>query len=193
MRLVLSDVSAQIRKAIKEMERPIAEAATAAVREAGLMAKAEGRANIAAAGFSQKWQNALRCDVYPKNGVSIGAAAHIHHKIPYAGVFEDGATISGDPLLWLPLPGAPIDADLRHGGRKLTPKKYIAQGGRLASVKRPGKRPLLVGKPGAGSDKAVPLYVGVPLVNISKKFNITDAVRRAAARLGEFYLKHLKP
>ena len=35
MRLVLSDVSAQIRKAIKDMQRPIAEAATGAVRMAG--------------------------------------------------------------------------------------------------------------------------------------------------------------
>ena len=124
--------------------------------------------------------------MFPKSGVSIGAAAHIHHKIPYAGVFEEGAAIAGQPMLWLPLPTVPIGA----GGRRLTPKKYIAQGNRLASVKRPGKRPLLVGKVGG---KSVPLFFGISSVTIRKKFNIIEAVQRAAARLGEFYLKHLKP
>jgi hypothetical protein len=39
-------------------------------------AKREGRAQIAAAGFSSKWQNAFRADVFPKGGsvFSMGCA-----------------------------------------------------------------------------------------------------------------------
>lgn len=37
---------------VKEMQRPIAKAATAAVREAGEIAKCNGRAGIAAVGLS---------------------------------------------------------------------------------------------------------------------------------------------
>ncbi|RUV75923.1 MAG: hypothetical protein EOR30_17060 [Mesorhizobium sp.] len=50
---------------------PIAFAATAAISEAGDIVKREGRADIAAAGFSKRWQNALRVNVYPKRRFSI--------------------------------------------------------------------------------------------------------------------------
>src|SRR5437868_12920194 len=87
----------------KELQRPIAKAATAAIREAGDIAKRDGRASIAASGFSRKWQNALRVNIYPPQGDSMRPAAFIYHKIRYAAVFEDGAVIGGQPLLWLPL------------------------------------------------------------------------------------------
>lgn len=186
MRLVFTHVRGELEKKIAELQRPVAEAATAAVTEAGEVAVRNGRASIAAAGFSNKWQVALRSDVYPKGRVSMRPAAHIRHKIPYAGVFEEGASIPGQPLLYLPLPAVPV-----VGGRPLTPKKFIAQGGSLTSVKRPGKRPLLIGK--IGNAKAVPMFFGIEAVKIAKKFKVTEAVRNAAAQLGQFYLKHLKP
>jgi hypothetical protein len=61
VRLAFSDVAKSFVDAItREIQRPIAKAATAAVREAGEIAKRDGRASVAAAGFSRKWQNALR-------------------------------------------------------------------------------------------------------------------------------------
>src|SRR3954470_15419731 len=109
VRFTLSDVAQGfVETIVKEIQRPIAKAATAAVREAGDIAKRNGRANIAAAGFSRKWQNALRVNVYPQHGDSLRPAAFIYHKIRYAGVFEEGAVIRGQPLLWLPLPTVPI-------------------------------------------------------------------------------------
>src|SRR5262245_6468951 len=78
-----------------EIQRPIAKAATAAVHETGEIAKRGGRASIAAAGFSRKWQNALRVNNYPSQGQSLRPAAFIFHKIRYAGVFEEGAVIRG--------------------------------------------------------------------------------------------------
>src|SRR5690606_14187289 len=57
-------------KAFMAAEEPIAKAATAAVSEAAAEIKAEARAQIGAAGFSRKWQNALRVDFYPKGRTS---------------------------------------------------------------------------------------------------------------------------
>src|SRR5947207_10708332 len=96
LRFAFSDVAkAFVDTIVKEMQRPIAKAATAAIREAGEIAKRDGRASIAAAGFSRKWQNALRVNIYPPRGDSMRPAAFIFDKIRYAGVFEEGAVISG--------------------------------------------------------------------------------------------------
>jgi hypothetical protein len=97
LRLTLSAVGGAFFRALTEGERPIAKAATAAVREAAELAKSGGRTSIATAGFSRKWQNALRANVYPPNRDSMRAAALIYHKVPYAEVFERGAVIHGKP------------------------------------------------------------------------------------------------
>jgi hypothetical protein len=109
-----------------------AKAATAAIREAGEIAKRDGRASIAAAGFSRKWQNALRVNFYPPQGDSMRPAAFIFHKIRYAGVFEEGVVIGGQPLLWLPLPNVPL-----RRGQPMTPSQYARSIGPLVSVQRP--------------------------------------------------------
>jgi hypothetical protein len=44
---------------------------------------------------------------------------------------------------------------------------------------------------GKGTVHLVPLYVGVEVASIGKKFGIFEAIRRAAARLPELYLKHV--
>lgn len=209
----VSDVKGDFALASTAIGKKIAIAATLAVRDAAETAKKEGRANIAAAGFSSKWQNALQDRFYPSgNKSSIDAAAVVYHKIPYSGVFETGAVIHGNPVLWLPLPNAPV----RSGGRRLTPALYIRQFGSLISINRPGKPPLLaglvpeisaqrqivkLGKPNRRSKKfasraarlvRVPMFVGIAAVDIKKKFDIVAIVKRAASRLGEFYLRHIE-
>src|SRR6476660_1481334 len=123
------------------IERPMARAATAAVRDAGDIAKRGGRSSIAVAGFSHKWQNALRVNIYPPQGESLRPAAFVFHKIRYAGVFEEGAVIGGKPLLWLPLSNVPI-----RRGRPIRPAEYVRSLGPLVSVQRPGSPPLLLPK-----------------------------------------------
>src|SRR6185369_16731200 len=130
-------------QAIKAIQEPIASAASQAMAEAASIAKAEGRANIRAAGFSQRWANALRSQVFPKPPqVSMGAAAIVFNKIGYSQIFEEGGTISGKPLLWLPLKSTPK----KVGGRRMTPAQYVRQVGPLFSIERAGKPPLLAGK-----------------------------------------------
>jgi len=212
VRLTVSAVAGGFLRALTEGEKPMAKAATSAVREAADVAKARGRASIAAAGFSKKWQNALRTNVYPRGRDSMRAAALIYHKVPYAQVFEEGAIIHGKPLLWLPLPNAPFGS----GGKRISPSKFRQQtGSPLYAIRRPGKPPMLgahvrmtgarAGKAislsllrrgrnpgGRGTVQLVPLYVGIDAVTLKKRFAIIDAVRQAAARLPELYLKHFR-
>lgn len=197
LRFAISDVARGFVDAIvKEMQRPIAKAATAAVREAGDIAKRNGRASIAAGGLSRRWQNALRVNVYPKQGDSLRPAAFVYHKISYARVFEEGAVIQGKPMLWLPLPGVPS-----RRGLAMTPSQYVRSIGPLVSVQRPGKPPLLFAGPhsGRGGRKAKtsngerkPLYVGLSSVAIHKRFYIKGAVQKAAAQLPSLYAKYLR-
>jgi hypothetical protein len=192
----LSDVARSFANAIVNgMQRPMAKAATAAVREAGEIAKRDGRASIAGAGFSRKWQNALRVNIYPPQGDSLRPAAFIYHKIRYAGVFEEGAVIGGQPLLWLPLPTVPL-----RRGRPMTPSQYVRSVGPLVSVQRPGGPPLLFPKyrsarrrrRGASVSERKPLYIGLSSVSIAKRFNIKGAAQNAAAQLPSLFEKHLR-
>lgn len=204
--------SAQI-GASNSMYASIEEAATLAIREAGSQLKTEGRAEIAAAGFSKKWQNAWRVNFYPANGFSIDAAAYAYHNIPYSLVFENGATIRARAgLLWLPLPTVP-----KKGRRKQASARQLAQSGvKLFTIKRAGKKPLLAtslrgSRKGFPGDKAVslaklrkgpagkngvvqalPLFVGVPSVTIRKRFSLAGVAGSIRGRLGEIYFAKLK-
>src|SRR4029079_3825172 len=82
-----------------------------------------------------------RDNLAPPQGESLRPAAFIYHKIRYAGVFEEGAVIGGQPLLWLPLPTVPL-----RRGRPMTPSQYARSVGPLVSVQRPGSPPLLFPK-----------------------------------------------
>lgn len=205
-------VSGEFSKAMLEIDRPIAEAATQTMIEVGDVVKRQGRAEIAAAGFSQAWQNAFRVDVYPKEGAdpSVNAAAFIWHKIFYAGVFAKGATITGKPFLWLPLPSTPK----RIGRNKITPELYWNKIGKLALVERPGKAPLLVAKVKVPSTRitnsvslsllrrgtkakrgvitSIPIFFGIKLSSIPKKFDIEKVVKRASQKLVQLYLQNFR-
>lgn len=205
-------VKGEFEKAMAETIKPIAEAGTAAIREASEIGKRDGRTSIATAGFSKKWQNALRADVFPKRVTSANAAANFYHAIPYAGVFEEGATIRGKPRLWVPLSTTPkVSARAR-----LTPKSFTQAFGPLFSLQnarkpvlaanltvsksaakrgppyKPTKAGLRKGAAGQGIVRAVPVFVGVDTVNIRKRFKLAAAFERAADQLPALYVKNLK-
>lgn len=209
MRVFLSAVGQEIDEALRDIQRPIAEAATAAMREVADAAVSDGRSQIASAGFSARSQKAFTSRLYPKGGkTTLRPAARVYHRIGYFRVFEEGARIAGKPKLWLPLDSVPLG----DGGRQLTPKQYAARIGPLRSVNRPGKAPLLVGKAGRSSilratkrltrlrkgsfgrvfGVSIPLYVGVDAVRIRKRFGLYGAIERAANRFAEFYVRNVK-
>lgn len=189
----------------------VARAASAAMEETGAEVKARGRADIGAAGFSQKWQNAFRVEVYPRSPqVSAGAAMLAHHNIWFASIFEEGGTIRGKPMLWLPTDNVPA----RTGPNRLTPRVYAATIGDLHSVNLPGRPPMLAGysagpnKPSlsslrqghslvrrgksAGKVQSVILYIGHDAVEIGKKWHLDQVFRAAADALPGRFEKYLR-
>lgn len=216
LKLIVASIDGKFSSAVREIYKPIAEAGTAAIRQAGDDVKRDARASIASAGFGPKWQNALRVDVYPKRGSSARAAAHIYHKIPYAAVFERGATIHGKLMLWIPMSHTPK----RANGARLTAAAYVRTIGPLVSFNRPGKPPMLAGqikasakgnvtpaklrsaktladktlahKKGGASVRLIPLYTGISTVTIRRRFAIFAAINRARAKLARYYLANLK-
>ena len=213
-KIVFSSPAEAFRKSAEGIKLAMAIAATGAVRDAGAEVKTGARANIAAAGFGVRWQNTLRVNLYPSSGVSMGPAAYMYHKIPYAGVFEQGASIAGDPLLWLPLPGVPQSMLGVH----MSPANYTRLIGPLHTIFVAGKPPMLAGwiqggvrgvgvitvrklRSGAWASKrgtknpglvSVPLFIGLDSVTIGKKFDLQGVADKARAGLVEGYFRNLK-
>ena len=185
------------------------DAAYQSIVEVGEIAKAEARADILAAGLGNRFAKALRLNIYPKRKKSINASAQIFHKIPYAGVFDEGANIRGKPLMWVPLPNAPQKVDRKP----MTPKLFVERVGPLFLLKRPGHPPLLMAKTKEGKGKtkdkvvirrirsavknpegaiAVPIFVGLPSVDIRKRLNTRAIIKRARDRLPEIFASKFK-
>jgi hypothetical protein len=95
--------SGQFDKAMEDATGDLKKASMGAANKAADIMKRDGRADIAGAGFGPKWQNALRVVVYPKNAQSIQPTIQTYHKIGYSEIFEEGGSIFGKPLLWLPI------------------------------------------------------------------------------------------
>lgn len=213
LRFAMTSIADDFETALREKHLPVAKATTAAMGDAADLFKTGARAAIRAGGFSQRFANALRVDVYPDRGKpSIDAAVYAWHKVPHAGVFEDGAAIKGKPRLWLPLPSAPKGA----GGKRIPAADYFKQIGQpLYPINLPGKKPMLgalvrmTGKRkqkkvsvtllrrgrnpgGKGIVHRVPLYIGVDAVTIRKKFSIRNVAANVSAQIPALYEKHFR-
>lgn len=217
MKIVYQAVKGEFEQAIRAIYRPLEEAGQETIEEVATAIKVKGRAHIGRAGFSKRWENALRADVYPKKPrISLNAAALIWHKIPYADVFESGAVIRGKPRLWLPLSSTPK----KIGRHRMTAERYVRSIGPLTPIIRPGKKPLLAGqmsatktqlrsgafgkvsvprlKKGAGKIETkaagrtmVPLFVGVDVVTLRKRFALTELIEREADQMAEIFVRKL--
>lgn len=204
-------------QAARDIEKPIARATTIAIRETAKVIRAKGRQDIATAGFSRRWQSGFRVDTKPDKGFAIDAEAFSYHRVPFADVFEAGARIRGKPLLWVPLSSTPK----KIGRKKLTPKRFVREVGRLYSITN-ASRPLLgaaisVGareknsdnirvtlaklKRGAAARKSgtsgvavrtVPLFVGVPAVSIRRRFGISEIIDAAVRDLPRMYARYIE-
>jgi len=222
LRLVFAAATGQFDNFVEHARNTIATAATAAMRQAGEIIKKEARANIASAGFGPRWQNTFKVQVYPdKNGkVSMHPVLNAWHKIPYAGIFERGGTISGSPFLWLPLPNVPNSINGKH----MSPANYIRFVGPLQFIPRHGKPPLLGGYVATGSKgggltkitvpalkrgasmmkshrtgapapraRLVPLFFAIDKVQMNKRFDILPIVARVNTMLPQLFLQNFKP
>lgn len=174
----------------------MAYAAKAGMVDVAENAKKRGRASIAANGFSSGWQQALRSVVYPKNKDSLGPAAIIFHKIPYAEVFDKPTVIQAKSAryMWIPLPNI---KQVSSGRKKsITPREWIASKSELQFVKS-GNRVFLVVKDKGKSNRSglkngTPVFVGVTSVSLSKKFNINGAAQDAANNYSSYFERRFK-
>lgn len=210
LRVTLAIAKGEFEEHMTRFIKPLAVAATKTMDETLLTVKSEGRADIAQAGFSKKWQNTLRLLRFPKRGASLNAAVFIYHKIPFAGIFETGGKIKGSPLLWLRLPTTPK----KIGRNRMTPKNFERLIGGLVPIR--GARVPLLGAPvrlsnrQANSDRpkptlaalkrgtsgekgrvrVVPLFFGARSVKIRDKFSITEIIEKAQQRLPRLFAEN---
>lgn len=163
---------------------PIKEALDGAMNEAAALIRDRGRRNIAAAGFSPRWQEGFGV---VKRGEGEKSELSIFHRIGYAAVFESQTVIRGRPLLWIPIEDNLPPPPPR---RSWSPRLYARTVGPLASV-RGGRRPLLVGRP-RGRTRAVPLFFGVESITIPDKWDLNEVIDGVMDEFERLYDKHLK-
>jgi len=158
------------------MKAAIANAAIASLRQTASNIVDDGRRNIAAAGrFGAKWQEGLQFRLINEEA-GLKAKVVIFHRSALAGIFEFGATISGKPLLWIPVtPGAPPP---RRSGKRLI----------SANVRG---LPMLFDLDDRDRHRK-PLYFGVPVAHIAKKWRIIEIAKEHVAKIGLLFVKLLR-
>jgi hypothetical protein len=132
--------------------------------------KSAADADIKSAGnFGDRWTDGLHVNV---EGSAPNMRLYMTHDIPYASIFETGGTISGNPMLWIPLSGTDA-AGIRASayGDLFSPRKQRSTG-----------RPLLF----SVTDKK-PRYVGVDTVTIPKKFHLTEDVNTVMSNYRQIF------
>lgn len=191
------------------------------MREVQEFIKTKGRADIAAGGFGKRWQNTFRVDLKPERGSSLNAAVWVYHKIPYAGIFEEGGRIHGKPMLWVPLSNIPP----RIGARRMTPYNFTKEIGPLHSRKRGSAGPPLLfayvrgkrvpkgkislsalragsalarlgvrsrrGGFGGAGVVSVPVFIGLSEVHLRKRFHLRVIYEQGRKMIPATYAKHL--
>jgi hypothetical protein len=184
----------------------VSNAATAAIEDAADLIRAKGSADVVAAGFSRDFSDALDVTTHISQGFKTRNSVTARLRIPYAIVFEYGATVEGNPLLWIPLPGVPK----MIGAKKTTAKLYAAEVGPLTYVKT-GRFPMLYGYGGgapaesalkaepsrskrlttaglkAKTGAKIPLFIGLHATEIAKRLHILEICQDAERRIPEFY------
>jgi len=205
-------------KGIEKWQEALAKATTMAFRDGAKLLETQTRSAIEAAGLGSKFARQFKGFGYPRRQFSLTPTIRGFHARGwkgsrigrYANIFARGGTITGKPLLWVPLPTAP----LRIAGQATTPKLFIENIGPL--VKLHGtRRPLLAGqslravegrratvgqlKTGARNAQArraggkgrhtvaVPMFVGVPSVKIPKLVDMDAIFARVSQQLPKLF------
>lgn len=128
---------------------------------------------MSAGRFSAKW--APKGKVTEGGGfIRIAFTMSSEPPMKYWRVFEHGATIKGQPMLWIPL---------SFTGIKVRARDYP---GKLFRVDRKSGAPLLL-----GGSPASPKYFGKESVTIPKKFHLEDIIKDGAKKLGLFFTQRM--
>jgi hypothetical protein len=164
-------LGAQFKTRVQKFSKDIQQAQLAAARRAASEIETRGRENIRAGGNfgSARWQEGFQAKLSFASGGAINI--RVTHAVPYWKVFEEGRTIRGKPMLWIPLSFATA------GSLNVRAREYPKP---LFRVERPGKAPLLL-------DDTGPQYFGKTFVRIPKKWSLRAIVRQVAGQMQQFY------
>lgn len=208
---------------VEAHQQRMARAITTSFRDGAKLLQIETRSAILSAGLGKRFARQFRGFGFPRRQFSLEPTIRGWHAkgwrgtkgIPYANIFARGATITGKPLLWIPLPTAPAKIDGKHP----TPKLFIENIGPLTRLKGT-RRPLLAGdslraiegrhatvgqlKTGARHVKErasggrgrktvkVPMFVGVARVRIPARVDMTRIFADVQRRLPDLFVARLK-
>lgn len=217
LKLLVAATRGDFDRAVQAATKEVADADAATMREVTDLAKTGGRRAIASAGFSVRWQNALRSRIWVNDADRVGGTAgQVSLQSSYGGIFDKGGDITGKPTVWLPI----LD-NLPRSTTKWTPSAFNAQIGKLSFVPAGnGHGPMLVGKVAIGkagktksaplrgnsaraarsrtnffvrsAAKTLPMFVGLESVHIGKKFDIEAAADVAMKQYPDIFAKNLK-
>lgn len=180
-----------------------ARAVSSSMREAGVRLKLNWRGQITGAGLGQRLANSIRADVFPKGRPSMNAAMLVYSKAPkIIAANETGPLIRSKDGFWLAIP-TPAAGNGRRGGR-ITPGEWQFRNGILLRFVYlgVGKAMLVaddvrVRKNGAATRRklgrrkdghliqatAVPIFILVPQVKLTKRLNLMAAAEAIQASL----------
>lgn len=171
-RIIVGDGTPQFKKVLAALQDRIYKAIDTSMRMAQSMIQTLGEADIAGAGnFGARWTDGLHVDL---EGAAPNMKLSMTHDVPYANIFEEGGTIHGNPLLWIPLSGTDA-AGIRasaFGDGLVGSKQGTERGG----------RPLLF----SVTDRQ-PRYFGVASVTIPPKFHLNDDVNEVMSNFRSIF------
>lgn len=186
------------KRSIFEQADRVRAAVRGAMDDAAAEFKLRGSADIAGAGkFGSRWTEGINTEI-TEDGGTIRMV--ISHSEPLAVVFEEGRTIKGSPMLWIPLS---VEFGGQGDAQGVMARDYPRP---LFRVNRGAGAPLLVafspsvkskgarGKRGRGPVARKPLnvvYFGKSQVVIGKKFHLRQIASEVASEIGDFYSKRI--
>lgn len=164
------------KRAMTRKAAQVRDSARGAAKDAAQEIEQKGRADIASAGkFGSRWLNGFTATV-TEGGGSIRIS--VEEAVPYWKVFQFGATINGNPLLFIPFSFA-------EDAKGINARDY----GPLFRVTRKSDGLVMLLSPGK---PAVPKYFGKASVTIPKKFHLIEIARASAKNLGAFFNQRFK-
>lgn len=172
----------KLQRATERAGEKVRAAARETAQQAATQIVEEGREDISSApgNWGSRWLEGLQAKVTEGGG---NIRISVTHKIPYFGVFQDGAVINGRPMLWIPLSFADA-ATAAWPGRGVRARDYP---GRLFRVDRKVGAPLLL-----DSYSKKPQYFGKESVTIPKKFHVREIAIEIARHMKEMFRENLK-
>lgn len=164
-------ISGRLTKNLEAHRQRVQRAVEAATSQLAENIVEKGRDDISSAGnFGSRWTEGLTSDVGGSGNVRT---VTIRQAVPYWRAHQDGAVISGKPLLWIPMSSA-------TEAQGVSAKDFP---GRLFRVERKsGGVPLLM----SADDKQVK-YTGHEQVRLGKRFHLVEIANAEAKTFGALY------